>query len=111
MKNGDLTAAVAALDILIRTTPKNSTTTLLWNSAVLFIRLGVHDTARKRLEEILALSFTGANVLYLLARACIYQNDLTDAEIHVNKLLKIDPLNNEALALREYLLQNTQPKQ
>ena len=110
MKNGDLTAAVAALDILIRTTPKNSTTTL-WNSAVLFIRLGAYDTARKRLEEILALGSTETNVLYLLARMCTYQNDLTSAEIHVNKLLNIDPLNNEALALKEYLLQNTQPKQ
>ena len=110
MKNSDLTAAVAALDILIRTTPKNSTTTL-WNSAVLFIRLGAYDTARKRLEEILASGSTEANVLYLLARMCIYQNDLTSAEIHVNKLLEIDPLNNEALALKEYLLQKTQPKQ
>ena len=108
-ENDNLNSAASALDILIRTTPKDSTT--LWNSAVLYFQLGAYDTVRKRLEEILSLGSTEAKVLDLLARVCIHQNDLTSAEIHVNKLLKIDPLNSEALAIKEYLLQNTQPKQ
>ena len=107
-KNGDLTAAVAALDILIRTTPKNSTT--LWNSAVLYFQSGAYGAARGRLEEILAAGSTETKVLDLLARLCMHQNDFASAEVHIKKMLEIDPSNREAISLQEFLNLNTKPQ-